>query len=297
MIEELELPVEAPSPEFSRNRALPVCLPPWRENPYRLVSLWDMLRFYAEHFCRASGILGQMYSKIQQGFNLADSSWGVIGGELGLLEKHCDNLGLVITGSQIKRIKTLLDDGHGNVPVEYFGQQMIEVHTRLVDELASHTFLNVVPSRVRFYEPREVLFGLEVDARFPSTAYDIAEAGKCYALYRSTACVFHLMRVLEIGLRVFADRFGVPSDRQNWHNIIEGIEKAVRGMSSDPARPADWKDQQEFFSGAATQFMFFKDAWRNYVTHGRDKCTEGEAEKILNSTQAFMQTLATRLRE
>ena len=40
------------------------------------------------------------------------------------------------------------------------------------------------------------------------------------------------MRVLEIGLCIFADRFGVPSDHTNWHNIIEGIEKAIRSTET-----------------------------------------------------------------
>ena len=168
---------------------------------------------------------------------------------------------------------------------------------RLEEDLHKETFLAIPPVRVPYYEPKHPLFGKEVDDNFPSTAFDIAEAGKCYALYRSTACVFHLMRALEIALRAFADRFGVESDRKNWHNIIEGIESKIRVMDKDPNRPVDWKDQQEFYSGAATHFMFIKAAWRNYVAHGRDKSTEEESEKIFGNVREFMRTLATRLRE
>jgi hypothetical protein len=294
--EEVQL-TEAFVPEVSNGNAPPVCLPPWRENPYRLVSLLDMMRFYAENFCRCSTLLGQMCSKIQEGVTPSNASWGIIGGELGLLEKYCTEMDLAVTGSQIKRLKHLLGDSGGTLALGYIGQQLTEVQTRLIDELASRTFLSISPSRASYYEPKEPLFGKQVADSFPSTVYDVAEAGKCYALYRSTACVFHLMRALEIGLRVFAVRFNIPSDRQNWHNIIEGIEKAVRGMDKDPARPADWKDQQEFFSGAATHFMFVKDAWRNFVAHGRDKSTEEEAEVVFNSVRGFMQKLAPRLHE
>ena len=141
------------------------------------------------------------------------------------------------------------------------------------------------------------MFGAEAASGFPSAAFDISEAGKCFALNRPTACVFHLMRVLEIGLGVFAKHFAVPSDHTNWHNIIEGIEKAVRNMSSDPAKPADWKEQQEFYSQAAHGFMFIKDAWRNYTAHARGKYTEDETETIFINVRAFMQRLATRLHE
>lgn len=64
MIEPLELQTEAQDIETV---ALPVCLCPWLENPYRLVSLLDMLTFYAHDFCRASGIIGQLYAQVQAG--------------------------------------------------------------------------------------------------------------------------------------------------------------------------------------------------------------------------------------
>ena len=107
----------------------------------------------------------------------------------------------------------------------------------------------------------------------------------------------HLMRVLETGLSVFAAKFSVPADHANWQNIIERVEKAIRGMGTDPAKAPDWKDQQEWFSQAASHFMLFKDAWRNYTAHARGKYTEEEALIIFGSVRAFMQKLATRLHE
>jgi hypothetical protein len=160
-------------------------------------------------------------------------------------------------------------------------------------------FLYVPEENAKFFPTKSepFAFGTDVADKFPSCIFDANSAAICLATSQSTAAAFHLMRVLEIGLRVFADRFSVPSDRQNWQNIIEGIEKAVRNIPNDPNRPADWNDQQEFFSGAAMQFMFFKDAWRNYVAHARDKCTEEEARIIFNSVCTFMQKLAMRLHE
>jgi hypothetical protein len=96
---------------------------------------------------------------------------------------------------------------------------------------------------------------------------------------------------------VFAVTFGVPSDRTNWGTIIEGIEKAVRNMGSDPNRQQDWKEQQEFFSQAVSHFMFIKNAWRNYTAHARGSYTEEQAFEILSNVRAFMTTLATRLQE
>lgn len=166
----------------------------------------------------------------------------------------------------------------------------------LEDEMSLRMYFCLSPEKTKYFS-QTTAFGQPVGDNFPSTNYDILEANRCFALARNTACVFHLMRVLEIGLGVLARRFSVPSDHTNWHNIIEGVEKAIRGISSDPGKPADWKEQQEFFSQAASHFMFMKEAWRNYTAHARGKYTDEEAETILINVRGFMQKLATRLHE
>lgn len=49
-----------------------------------------------------------------------------------------------------------------------------------------------------FEQPK--LFGDEVFTKFPSANNDIFEVGTCLALERGTACVMHLMRIIEAGL-------------------------------------------------------------------------------------------------
>src|SRR5207245_2918398 len=56
------------------------------------------------------------------------------------------------------------------------------------------------------YHKANQLFGEPVEIKFPEVADDIKEAGKCLALDRSTATVFHLMRVLEVGVARFATK-------------------------------------------------------------------------------------------
>lgn len=271
--------------------ALPVCLPPWRENPYRLVSLWDMLQLHADVFAADSGRLMKYWIGLRNGGTLDSFGTDELGSALGALKRECEKHGLRSSLNQIARINTYIDQHM--VPAEELGQLVL----RIQEDLQGEFFLHVPAASVRYYESSEPLFGLEVAHTFPSTAYDISEAGKCHALHRSTACIFHLMRVLEIGLTVFADRFGVPAAHTNWQNIIEGIEKAVRNMANDQPRPSDWKEQQEFYSQAASHFMTFKDAWRNYAMHKRGKFTEDEVETILPNVRGFMQKLATRLHE
>lgn len=271
--------------------ALPVCLPPWRENRYRLVSLWNMIQLRADELVFGCGCLMKYWVGLRNGGTLDDFGSRELGTVLGALEYECKKHGFRSSLSQISRIRGYIE--HHTLPGEPLGELALRIH----EELQAEMFLHVPIDRVRYYESTEPLFGTDVAKQFPSISFDVVEAGKCYALHRSTACVFHLMRVLEIGLSVFAARFNVPSNHTNWHNVIEGIEKAIRNMSSDLNRPVDWKDQQEFFSQVASHFMLVKDAWRNYTAHARGKYTEDEAETMLINVRGFMQKLATRLHE
>jgi hypothetical protein len=287
----IQLPDEVLILGASKETALPVCLPPWLENPYRLVSLWDMLQFNADVFAANSGRLMKFWVGLRRGATLDDFGTKELGGTLGELQRECEKHGFRSSLNQIRRIEEYIN--RGMVPSEELGQLAL----RIQEDLQGEMFLHVPTARVHFYESKEPLFGAEVATCFPSVSFDMVEAGKCHALHRSTSCVFHLMRVLESGLKVFAAQFNLPTAHTEWGKMIEGIEKAVRGMATDPSRAPDWKDKQEFFSQAATNFSFFKDAWRNYTMHARGKYTEDEAEAIFGNVRAFMQKLATRFHE
>jgi hypothetical protein len=275
--------------------ALPVrlCI----ENPHGLVSLWDILRFHAEKFVAMSGLLGKVEIMLMNSpIVMREPSIAELRNRLQHCIDLCVEFDLILSVKKLKELHGIMNPASVGWPEEQrrlFG----ECYSRIHDELEARLFIAAPPSRASFYEPAEPLFGSSVDDAFPSAAWDIAEAGRCFAVRRNTACVFHLMRTLEVGLRVFAAEFHVVADHTNWHNIIEGIEKAVRGMGNDPARQGDWKNQQEFYSQAASHFMMLKDAWRNFTAHARGKYTDEEAEVLVLHVRAFMQKLATRLHE
>ena len=64
----------------------------------------------------------------------------------------------------------------------------------LNDELVGNFALMLSLEERRFYEQPAPLFGEKVEKAFQEASEDIAEAGKCLALGRSTAAVFHIMR-------------------------------------------------------------------------------------------------------
>jgi hypothetical protein len=140
-------------------------------------------------------------------------------------------------------------------------------------------------------------FGAEVSAAFnsPETKHEISEAAKCIVLSRYTACVFHLMRVLEKGLKALSDhldvRFEIPFEYLNWQNIIEPIESRIREL--DKQKQGVFKAEQlKTYSEAAKQFRYFKDAWRNHVAHSRETYGPEQALSIMRHVREFMNDLA-----
>ena len=194
--------------------------------------------------------------------------------------------------------EAIRDWDHHGLPYLVSKGRIEELEKLLSNELDTAVFFHVPPLKKRFYEAQD-LFGVAVTAAFPSATFEIKEAGNCYALSRNTACVFHLMRVLELGLIALGKVFAVSLAHTNWAPAIEQIESKIRDMHKDPiwkAKP-DCKEQQEFYSQSASHFGVLKDAWRNYTAHARGKYDEQEALDILENVRGFMQKLATHFSE
>jgi hypothetical protein len=106
-----------------------------------------------------------------------------------------------------------------------------------------------------------------------------------------------------------ADALTVPRSQKAWASLIEDIEKAIGVFSASraktpkgtrPPTPAAARKQAKlatFYSEAAKEFTYFKDAWRNHVAHGRAQYGEHDAAKVMSHVRDFMTLLATRLKE
>jgi hypothetical protein len=206
------------------------------------------------------------------------------------IKDRCDEIGLTVSskcsGFAIERLKS------GDATVEEFRQLLSELERTIRWEMEDRLFMYIPPARAHRYDQREA-FGPEVAKNFSLSAFDITESGNCFASGRFTASVFHLMRVLEVGLVAFAGLFpNIPTSKENWQQIIEKIESEIREMPKAAVKSADWKEKQEKYSQIANNFMFFKDAWRNYTAHARGKYTEDESDAIYRNVRVFMQGLA-----
>lgn len=133
--------------------------------------------------------------------------------------------------------------------------------------------------------------------RFPAADYDIFAGVDLWALGHATASVFQFMRVLEHGLRALAQDVGKTFDVQNWQNIIDEIEAEIRKLSKSLPRGSAKNERLQFLSEAAKEFVYFKDGWRNYVSHGKRNYDDSEALRVMEHVRAFMTTVSSQMRE
>lgn len=160
-------------------------------------------------------------------------------------------------------------------------------------ELRTRLALIVDNRAKKLWEPREPLFGTDFKTKFVSAEYDLDEAAKCSALGRSTAAVFHLMRIMEIGLGAVHSCLGinvqlVGNDR-NWGNILNRIRDEIK-------RRGKWSEH-DLFQEMYALLDAVKDSWRNTTMHVEKKYTPEEADRIFNVVHGFMAKVASRMDE
>lgn len=190
------------------------------------------------------------------------------------------------TAARRQRMATQLEQGctYGEI-----GLQLRMLRETMEDELKNLLVLYMPAGQAVHFYAGPFLLGPAVVDRLPQLASDIDEAGKCIGSGRYTATVFHLMRVMEVGVQEFGARMGVSlvdakGYEKNWHNILEEADKAIKGIpKSDPTK-APLAELSALLSAV-------KLAWRNEVMHPKDSYTLEEAENVLQSTKAFMSKL------
>jgi hypothetical protein len=164
---------------------------------------------------------------------------------------------------------------------------------RIKDELEGCLLFALNRQDAQLFNLTDNPFDKEVNDKFPGADFDICEAGRCFALERYTSCVFHLMRVTELGIKVLGGRLGMTDARPNWEPVIAKIESELRKEYKE----REFKGSTDFLAGALSQFNAVKLAWRNRVMHIGEKYLRQEAKDIFDATAAFMRYLSTELKE
>jgi hypothetical protein len=251
--------------------------------------LWlDFSKQQAEHRISESG------SDCQ----LLQDECETISRQLQLLRPICEQLRLVASQGDIEHLSWLANSGtlpQCSVVIDLIKKLTSSVHSEV--NVLQFAFIPV--SKVEFFEKHD-LFGEAVSAAFPSAQPEIKDAGNCLAADLHTAAVFHLMRAVEHGLRALARhlrvRTGQPLEYACWEHVIRAIDRKLNALRSKP-KGKKKSDELEFYGRILMECAYFKDAWRNPVSHARGRYREAQALDVFGHVRDFMQRLAERVKE
>ncbi len=239
-------------------------------------------------------MLSQQFAQIGTGNSaLSSADTAIAANALRGIVDTCRGIGLIVSALQLEDAATRLTAWTPWTGTQV-AQLLIGLNVAINAEMSTHLFMRIFPERAKFYE-QPALFGQQVNDCFPSASRDIRAAGSCYATDRNTACVMHLMRILELGLNVLATQFSISFSRENWENIINDVEKAI-SVRYEKGKPTidkkGWQKDRDFYAEAAKDFRYFKNAWRNHAMHVHEHYDPLEALSVLDHVKTFMDHLA-----
>jgi hypothetical protein len=293
---------------------LPVCLS--AENPHRLASLWDMLRIYAHAFVELLDRIRDIEGKLLMNAPMKAEDISV---PLVRVTEDCAALELRAAHKQavhmLQTFSGLAERGQ-NIPYPLIASLMADLRRWIKADLQDSVWYQIESSRVRnFYvrtpleeSPNRLelelraaseLFSPDVVNNFWSTAREIEEAAKCYVATRHTACVFHLMRVMEVGLRSLGKSLSDPDldpkRNPSWESILRKCDSELQKPSAN--RSKEWNQDPVFFATAIANLRAVKDSWRNPTMHVEIDYDEERSRDVWNAVRSFMRHLATKLKE
>jgi hypothetical protein len=174
---------------------------------------------------------------------------------------ECERLGLVSTADQFERMRLTWRTAKRYSEVNALVPELLN---RLEDECKRKVVMSFESRYVEYFTNAQLFDSKDtgvakVSVQFPSASEDIAESGKCLACSRPTACVMHLNRIMEVGLRALAAAVGVGR-KNDWGKYLTDIEgELTKRMKAARARSLD----EQFYAEAHAMFDSVRRAWRN----------------------------------
>lgn len=260
--------------------------------PGRLCSLWDILEIFSTFFLKVGYAAGASAAVLDpKAVKLDPRAVGIkFTGDVSApihylrsLRELIGPFGAVTAVVEIDRLVTTLENG--NCDAETLRNKQESIFSRIEDQLAGTYLLYVEHWHLKYFNNASALFGEQCSTVFSRSIEDIEEAGKCLALGRGTACVFHLMRAMEAAVQTLCKKLGIENLGREWGKLLSDMNKAIEPMPMGKARD-EW-------SRAHANLYHVKQAWRNEVMHPKETYTEAQAEEVFEATRVFMIHLAS----
>lgn len=266
----------------------------------RLWSLWDMLDLNASAFLGAATNLArihEIFAAITAAYHepLTPDSCATISKHVTFFKDEVDKLGARLSVVAAERLLAGMAEQPCQITVGKAVTAINEIESRFADYLTELKMFVLDPAEGVFLGDADSLIDAEgFAARFPSAAFEVEEAAKCVVLGRHTASVFHAMRVLEVGIRAFAKRLGIPDPtkpaEKNWALILKAIKDKI-----DELWPANKRLPES--EGAAFEALYatldaVRNPWRNATMHVETIYAPHEALHIIRCSAFFLRRLS-----
>ena len=232
-----------------------------------------MLKFQGGRLLRVFDLLHRM-EKFARSDPTAAHGNGTYRKRLTLnIEMLIGQLEILNTAVSIKKARTILmyvsapkEQCAPPVFVELIAQSLEELRDRIKDELDDRTLYCLESKQAELWLAGQDTFGNEVLDAFPEASTDMSEAVACLVWSRYTACVFHLMRVMEISLYEAGKKLGVTivgkdGEFREWGAITRQMDGAIEKLPS--------KDEKRKWSEVRALLDHVRHCWRNATMHPR----------------------------
>jgi hypothetical protein len=270
-----------------------------------------MLQFYADKFVN----LTTMLVSVAEVWNTINATYLVFDRETDETEiikiqnnfrniaMQCEEIGLNVSAMQAKFLCRLFENRISRIKTSDMQSQLHELRKRIQDELSLRQCFILSDLISTEYYQNLIPFGADVSRNFASSDFDIEEASKCFALARYTACVMHLQRVLECGLKAYGNYLGIAAligqSQPNWNVILAQTRKGIKERNDKSNTIHQWNSDEEkdFCEGIQPFLEAVKTAWRNPSMHADKVYGDEIAKEIFDAVKAFMKHLAKHLDE
>ena len=229
----------------------------------------------------------------------------LIGDNLARVKYECEALQLPIALTRVGRL-TMLFSPNATSTYGSLAHEIDELFNAIEIDASDQYFCHYQSSRLPF------LLRMEADwqavfAAFKSSKNEIAAGIDCYALGHNTACIFHMARVGEMGLRAIAQERGVkglkgkkgvliPIEWGTWGQVFGAIEPTIREIRQKPNGPA--KDKAlKFYETILSDLHAIQVLYRDQTMHLRETYDDNQAQSAMFRVRELMTTLASKITE
>jgi hypothetical protein len=268
----------------------------WR--PHKLVSLWDMYPLRARKFAETYSQLVVWGTLVKTNKASRPRFQSVLAQEVDktTIENFYNDLLLMEMNSSAAAAKRFLELLNSNKSPSVLEDELFVLLGRVHDDLTGRLFLVMSPTTQHYFDLEGTFLGKELIDKFADSDLpkDASKAGNCFALGEHTACVFHLMRIMERLVQDFATKLGailthkgepINIEYAEWNQIENAIKPIIEDMR---------KGERKNRCNAALEALgAIRLGIRNEIMHPRGFYDEEDARRLMANVKSFVQEVTT----